>query len=680
MNIYDWAQEKSSERFEWFVTHTQNNANGNLTIKLSDDKVKSFKKIELAAKWMVVDNAEWLQRNTLWYASFLENTDDSKSAMTELLTEVLNAKRDKAEQIRQEFKDSTLDEAYKSVNVTASLEHNDCDRKFLTDLVFCDEDQQFYSCHNGSYTAIGSYDTMHDKYSLDRFVQIQRPILSQAFYKTTEKRFELWPLIHIGESVATSEFFRVRDILQEAKNTGSWPTNKFQFMGDTYKDLETFEGDNRLYGDNWIDVLHATVVKHIVDKDLPATLFSRKLAEVKRVLSNGVFVGYRILPVNKQCTLAEFYSELFQTSIADIIPHITNVPHICSDIENRPAKFHLKANWRDMLTDQKPLDECKGLSTFLAPYSDDEKKMLMSWAYTVLHPSCNNSIGLLIKTGGEAFKSNLYAKQIKNLLDVMYGSCHYTIMKDKWVTNEQYCETTTSGFSNSELIFNDECTEKCIMRYKEMSGSTAEEGIAYTIKKVYQVPVSTKIFAKFLFCTNEPFTITDARGVYDRRLAIIDRMDIKNLQKPYKPEELSTELRRELLAFHDLAETYYKEVVKDYGTVENFARTSSINKNLKAVYNEEAKQFAYDQLLGELEGLDGSDDVQIISSHGKGQYNATSKIIRQLTEKIAPEMDLNPKGFRNFLLEVNTELQNDGPKTIKIGGSVKYGYILHNRK
>lgn len=677
------------KRFDWFIEHVRNSHTGAITIKLDDKNTKSFKKVEQAAKWLTETEVTWLLKNTDWYHSFLSELvegSNATSAMVGLLIETLAAKRDKAEQIRRDSPETLLSvKDYVKVITLPEQEHNQMDRMFLSDLVYCDENDQFYITTDGSYVMLGGDDFMKNGSNVAyQFIEMQRKRLAEELYKVPDGRFELWKHIQLVEKIATDTFFDFKDRLSEAKQNDVWPDEEIKFFDKKYKNLREFESVEKLYSrdaedDMWVSTLSAVVTKYVVNNLLPATLFSRNLLQVKKCIANGIFCHYSFLPPVKQCTLKEFYIELFDTGVKSLVPHIKNIPHICSET-CAPAKYHLNADWMNTLTDQKPLEECKALNTFLSLYTEDEKTMLMAWAYSVFHPSIKNNMALLIKTGGCAFKTNVYERLIETILKRMYGNVVYTVIRDNWVKNEQLCESSTIGFSSAELIFNDECTENCIIKFKEMSGSTSEDGVSYTFKKVYQVPVNTRLFAKFLFCTNEAFTITDAQGVYDRRLAIIDRMDIKNLPYPYGPEEWEREVLRETKAFYELSETYYNKLKETYCTVENFAKKSSISKNLRKVYNEEAKQFAYDELLSELDAMGDTDDVQISDVHGRKQYNVTSKVIKMLVEKIAPDMDLNPKGFRKFLLEVDTEFKNDGPKKIKINGFNKYGYILHERK
>lgn len=682
--IVDWLH-KDNERFDWFKTHISRTDNGTLRVKIdiNEKEGKLCKSVEAAANYLVNDKCNELLRTTNWYNEFVHEVDDSQKAMEELLNETVAAKAKAQEKIRKDIPEDVLGNGYKELKISPSVEHNEMDKLFLLGVVYCEADKQFYLAENNCYTALGTAEVMRDKRALDEFVVNQRRRLGYEFYKT-DKRFELWQKIHEVETFATDEYFETRDIVAEAKQKNEYPDKPFIFMHDTYENLQTFISRNKLYYDNWTDVLHTVVLRHVVDHDLPATLFTRSLVKPLRAMRNGYFNGYKLDPNGKQCSLAEFYSELFSTSITDIVPHISDIPHICSESETVQAKYHLKKDWKDALTDQKDLKDCLAVNAFLEPYTEDERTMLMSWAYTVLHPSCRNGIGLLVKTGGGSFKTSTYAGSIKKLLDIMYGYCYYTVQGDAWTTNDQLCEASDGGFSTSEFIFNDECTEKCILKYKNMSGGIGGEGIDYTFKKIYQVPVHTKLYAKFLFCTNNAFTITDAQGVYDRRLAIIDRMDIKKLPYPYpNTSNVEKELSRELGGFYTLAEEYYNKVIKDYGSVEAFARQSSIADNLKTVYDESAKIIAYNDLFEQLKTMDGSTDVQVIERENlvdKSNYtqiNVTVKAVKDMLIKLSEEYDLNAKGLKNYLLEADTKLKNDGPKAIKINEKTRYGYMLY---
>lgn len=671
-NIFDWLKA-DEDRFNWFTRHISNSS-GQIKVTLSDTLEKSFKKVEKAAEWLTKDQSEWLCKNTDWYYELLQNTDSARATMIEILKSTLDAKRQKAEEIRQDSIDNLMEQKVRSMTVTSSKEHNDVDRLFLEDIVYCDEDMQFYTCTDKSYVAIGSSENLSNKRGNDQFVIERRKMLGKLFWKDEDKRFELWGLISAVASRATDSYFNLRRLLTEAKTEDRWLDTQIDCLGVKYKNLRDFEQRNKLYHESWEQQLHTVICTHVMEHALPTTLFNRQLASIKRIEECGCFRRYAILPENKQCTLGEFYAELFSSTVTDVVPHISRVPHICSE-DDKPAKYHIKPNWRDLLSDQKPYEECKALKAFLENYTDDERTMLMAWAYSVLHPSVKNTLGLLIKTGGGSFKTNVFARQLKALLDVMYGAnCHFTVIRDKWTTNEQYCETAVSGFSRAELIFNDECTEDCITKYKDMSGSTLEAGVDYSYKVVYKQPVNTKLFAKFLFCTNEGFTITDAQGVYDRRLAIIDRMDIKKLPYPYPIHEFDIEISKEMLAFHDLAEEYYNKLMVNYSSIEDFARRSSIADNLKAVYNEDAKKLAAEEVFEILKNLGNGDNIQVVERENGIQLNVANGIFCETVDKVAADYSLNPKGLRNYITDVNVCGSKLG--IVKINGKTKYGLRL----
>ena len=564
-----------------------------------------------------------------------------KQHFFKLLDEALEAKRDKRDEHQQATLASAFEAEFVPTRYQTSCYMNSEDYRLIKGVVYCKANDNLYYVENGSYKRIGPFNEMaeHQSQSLNELsALLQRNMAAELGIQ----KFDLWPYIWSSANGVTEIFFRMRREIEDCIAAGQLPSNcKITFNKEQTTIKKLFGWVDDAFHNDWVDDLHTLCIKFLINETIPSSLIRNGLVRLQLEMKNNLFKRYNLSGnTTKCCNFNMYLSSLFEgmNKLTDL-QTIENEPRIISEDETS-AKFHLIPGWyKNLEPGQFGLSDCKILNTFLEKYNDDEKNFIMAWAYSVLHPSLGEGIGLMIKTGGGAFKTCGYSVMIKKLLSKMYGGPEdeltYTLIGDAWVKNDQLKEAAGDrGISHSALVVNDECTEKSVELYKEMSGSTSNVGVIYSYKKVYAQPVQTRIFNRWLFLTNKQITIQDADGVYERRLAIIDRMDIKKLNKPYASNYYQM-IEKELGAFYALAKDCYTKLKTQYGDLVNASTRSSFFRNLKDSFGEPQKTFVYYKLF---EKYNATDVLDIPVK----DFNETAK---QLCE----DNEINFNGFKNWV-------------------------------
>ena len=301
---------------------------------------------------------------------------------------------------------------------------------------------------------------------------------------------------------------------------------------------------------------------------------------------------------------------------------------------------------------------------------------MMAWAYMALHPSTGESIGMLIQTGGGTFKTGYFAEMTRYLMSVMYNApkdrVGFMMKHDAWVENTKLREPGSRGISKAGLVIIDEAGSKSIEQYKLWSGSTVDVGIDYEYSKVYQEGVQTKIYCPWLFTSNEDLNLGDDKGVYDRRLIVIKRMDLSNFKKPYDMKDYHISIRKEAIHFYKLAKKSYDDLIKDYGSITTAVnKINSIHANLSSIFEEEAKLVAYERLYDEL-GTDKdpfADHIEVTIT----EFNAK-------VEELSKEFGINPGGLIKYIFTTDKTVQPNvkGKCASKHGKKVRI-HILYPR-
>lgn len=576
------------------------------------------------------------------------------SVMKTKLVEALDAKR----ATRDANQEATIPSAFNADFLSSTLKpksiFNREDLDLIKGLSYCEKNNALYYCDmQGNYTFLGDPESLLDKRS-ETLRKTANFLTKRISAELGISNFDIWSWMWDICNQVTDQFFVLRRQIEDYKSRGTLPSNSvLKWNGNQTNVKELFNWFEDDWSNDFIDDLHTKLIGLLINELLPSSVFRNEFARLRYETKNGLFNRYNLAsPVGKMGSFADYISALFsEPSMIDAIPHFNKQPYIIQDNMNEVSTYKIKPDWeKGLVADQfKTIEECKILKTFLTPYSDDEKMFMMAWAYTVLHPSCGEGIGLLIKTGGGAFKTHGFSNMISLLLEKMYGAdkdeLTYTLIRSNWVKDDSQMREAcgNQGISHAALVVNDECDEKSIEKYKDLSGSTSNVGISYTYKKVYQVPVSMRIYCRWLFLTNNQITINDTDGVFERRLAIIDRMDIKSLPKPYSQLEYPKYVERELKMFYDLAKTCYTKLKAKYSDLVDAATHMDFAKNLKQAYADEDKTFIYYKLT---ENLTGS-DPEIMPM---GDFN-------DKVEELCKDFGINPKGMKNWVKNTDKTVQ-----------------------
>lgn len=543
---------------------------------------------------------------------------------------------------------------------------NEVDLDFLSGICYCKVDGLFYFKFNNNYTLIGDGASLTDKRSKE-LARLYGCIIAKRTVKTGQDNYDFWrDLYEITDDINSEYWYCAKEIetylktadMRRAVFNGDGDVS-FDVFGSKYKLHEILQLKNfAQLGNESFDmktVLHSFIVKLGINTKLPALMLNRNLANIYyETTADGVFKRYSLRsPNGNKCSMLDYLSKIFEEStiLKTNVPALDEIPSIISDEKNTKSKFYIVDKWEDSLKGQCELSDAKGLKTFLAPYTTEEKIAIMGWAYTVFHPSCHDYINFLFKTGGGTFKTNYYSEQIVNILNVMYNPDTKIVHKmtnDQWTKDSFLREGTNSGISTSALIFNDECTVKSIEEFKNMSGG-GKEGVAYQYRTMRENPVGMTCFAKWLFCTNNNIIIQDDSGAYDRRLFIIDRMDVKNLTPPFEQSELVTKRRSEMKAFYDFAKRCYDKACAEAGSFTKYVRTvKSIHRNIAEAYKSENKISAYDETYKML--LDKVDKGESnVFSFEDGSIGVSVTYLKSMTETILNNNELSWPSFRSFI-------------------------------
>lgn len=634
------------------LLNIRNSGRGNaykFTIKDKDYKAKTLNEL---VNLLYEKSGAWQAES--WYQTEVQEIHKSpnyhspndfeqvwKEHFYKLLDESLEAKRDKRDEHQQASLPSAFEAEFVGTRYQPSNYMNDEDYKLIKGIVYCKANDNLYYVENDAYTRIGPFSDMVEKQS-DTLMELSALLQRNMAAELGVPKFDLWEYIWSSSNAVTEVFFKMRREIEDCISSGQLPSNcniTFNKKQTTIKQLFGWIDDT--FHEDWLDDLHTLCIKFLINEAMPSSLIRNGLVKLQLEMKNNLFKRYNLTGTTlKLCNFNMYLSSLFEgiNKLTDL-QTIEKEPRIISE-DATCAKFHRLKDWhKNLAPNQFGLSECKILNTFLEKYNEDEKDFIMAWAYSVLHPSLGEGIGLLIKTGGGAFKTCGYSTMIKKLLSKMYGGPEdeltYTLIRDAWVKNDQYKESSGNlGISHCALVVNDECTEKCVEQYKDMSGSTSNVGVVYSYKKVYAQPVQTRIYNRWLFLTNHPITIQDADGVYERRLAIIDRMDIKQLKKPYN-SNYEPMIDRELGAFYGLAKECYTKLKIKYGDLVSAATSMSFARNLKDAYAEEDKSFIYYKFF---EKYNVKDVLEI-----------PCKDFTETAKQFCEENEVNFNGFKNWI-------------------------------
>lgn len=595
-------------------------------------------------------------------------TDDKagdlyKNYLTKLLNEAMAAKR----ATRDEYQQNSLPSAFNADIIACKFkpaaDYNDRDKELLEIFAYCEEDELIYSVKDGNYTCIGAALDISNKKSYASY--LAGHAVGSHMSSKYACNYEIWNDLYGIADYTTDAFFKYRRSIEEAITQDKKPSElKFAVNSKDTNMQEFLKLPLDKFSDDWDDALHTAICKLAVNDLMPASLFNNDLVQLCYEAKNNMFHRYSIRPAHgKKSNLNTIISLIFEDpSVIDIIAHIEKTPHIISDMADVHAQYKLNPDWQQLLPEQYKTDsECKALHGFIDNFTENEQKVIMAWSYMALHPSTGESIGLLISTGGGTFKTGYYAEMTRYLMSKMYGgtpeNIGFLMKNDAWIENIKLREPFGGkGISKAGMVINDECTSKSIEQYKLWSGSTAGVGIDYEYSKVYQEGKQKKIYCPWFFTSNEEIKLADDKGVYDRRLIVIKRMDLHNFVKPYDMKDYHIHIKKEAVHFYNMAKACYEELAVKYGSLTSAANNiSEIKQNLNSIFDEEGKLLAYQRIYDELESDPFEDRIMVSIP----EFNAK-------VYSIAEEFELNAKGLKSYIF--NT----DKTKKLNIKGYPKY--------
>ena len=608
------------------------------------------------------------------------STDKAEELFRDYLVKVLNAAMTEKRNMRDEYQKNSLPSAFNADMVSCKFkpanDYNDKDKELLEIFVYCEENNVIYTEIDGNYSLIGTPIDISNRKSNASY------LAGSALKKHMDAKrctdFQIWAELYHLADTATEKFFAYRRTIEEAISQNTPPSEiKIKYKGEEISMQEFLSLPLDKFSEDWDDALHTAICKIIMNDLMPASLFNNDIVQLCFEAKNDLFHRYSIRPAHgKKANLNTIISMMFEDPcVIDAIRHIKSVPHVISDGDNVFSEFKFRKDWQKNLPEQyQSGKECKALKTYLEQFTENERKVMMAWAYMALHPSTGESIGMLIQTGGGTFKTNYFAEMTRYLMSVMYNApkdrVGFMMKKDAWVENTKLREPGNRGISKAGMVIIDEAGSKSIEQYKLWSGSTVDVGIDYEYSKIYQEGVQTKIFCPWLFTSNEDISLGDDKGVYDRRLIVIKRMDLSNFEKPYDMKDYHISIRKEAIHFYKLAKKSYEELKEKYGSL-----TSAVNKiqeihaNLAGVFDEEGKLAAYENLYNDMKvGQDPFEDHIVVQV---SEFNAK-------VDELAKEFDINPKGLTKyiFITDKTTQPNVKGKCKSKDGKKMKV-HILY---
>lgn len=588
---------------------------------------------------------------------------------------------------RDNYIQNALPSAFNAKFIPASFKPasfcNSVDLSFINSVVYCVEQDALYYTSNNSYKLIGTIDEIISKDSRSIYT-LATCINKDLSIKHSIDCFDFWSYLYQQVDKATEAFFEAKVLLETISQSDAIVNveDKLNCVPWTDKiSLNYFSDKSGKLVSDWYDRLHSYFIKSIFTYLIPASGVNNDLYNVYYETLNddsGTFKRYAIKPTHgAKCTFETYLAKLFSERfvICSMLKKIDTVPHIISD-DSTIAEFSYNSNWQDKLANQVDFKDAKILNAFIKPYSKEERTALMAWAYTVIHPSTNDNIHLLFMTGGGTFKTNYYCAMIEKILKLAYGSNRslvHQMKEDRWITDAFLRESTTTGISNSAMINADECTDKCLEQFKSMSGGT-NDGMAYQKRMMRENPISMKIYAKWLFTTNKFFSIDDESGAFERRLLIINRMDVKNIEKPYSASEFCKNIDSEICAFYELAKASYNAMLKVAPTLQEYRDATELKKNMTLAYNEEDKLMLYYEIYDALESS------KVVHQYVKKCMVVPPDEFNEVVEERCKIASVNFSGFKKWIRNTTDTEYACEYKPVSIDGKLRKCWCLSKLK
>lgn len=460
-----------------------------------------------------------------------------------------------------------------AVNIKTINTFNNLDDVLLSVLRYCKEDNNIYVLNNKSLTMLGSISNIVNNAFTLNATRVLHTAMRNKISAENNRDF-----------VDLESYLRYK--ATEASNYAKSLITAFQLsLPDNYTSaalsamqVEQFDGSTKSYeeiagydNEQYTDVLLTHAYKTLINELMPSGIISCKLAKIQPTFvtaDDGTLTSFVRFSIerckeDRAITFQNYVVQLFSNDTAQLLDRlqcIDEVPYIISDDERNAELYINNANIPTTYSDEHPR-----FDAFTAPYTKEELRVLLAWCYTILHPSCNEHIMLLLQTSGGTGKTTYWAKMLQYWLKKLYGENLVLQLKHSDITDKDKREPVNSrGFTNAALVVVDECESKITDFIKAYSGS---KRISYTSNVKYERSFSTLISARFMLLTNKEFQIEDASSAFDRRLIVLKHFESNNLWKNLPAGVREDDVADEADFFYVACKTAYTAIKKEFNSL-----------------------------------------------------------------------------------------------------------------
>lgn len=640
-----------------------------------DDKVEYFKN-KVEAVEHISKLIGHVEISRIMSEQNLHTDEEINNYLLAYLTERLEVKAE------ANFKKSlTKNLTFYSKNITVNIKTkrtlNDVDDVLLSSLVFCKDDNNIYVVNNNSYKLLGSIANISIKeISLAAQQFLTKAMLSklESYTGKTYDDFEEFlrdkaQLITNYAKAITAEF--------KLKLPPSYSSNDLKnIIVDTYDNKQIKYEDIAGYDNtNFNDVLLTYAYKTLINDVIPSGAVSCRLLKVQPTfdtvndeLTNFLRFSIERCKDERSITFVNYVAQLFDNDTVQVLEHISTineVPYIISDDDRHAELYINKANIPTEFNGEHPR-----FDVFTSPYPKDELEIMLAWCYTVLHPSCNEHIMLLLQTSGGNGKTNFWRAMLIYWLKRLYGEdLTLKLTQDELKNKDKREPANSRGITTAALTVVDECKSTITDLIKTYSGS---ERISYTSEVKYSRAFSTLINTRFLLLSNEIFKIDDASCAFDRRVIVIKHFEIDNIYKKLPANCKQNDFAEEADYFYLQCKEAYQHLAAKYSNLcEAKEDIASIKQNEAELSNNDDYSVIYSNIYYSLLTNNKANYVQIKAAELKALFEAEAANIDVPTSSFYY--------FRKWLLENHFEQLNK-VKNIRTDKKVDRTYTLYRLK
>ena len=660
---------------------------GGFATKKPPCKEKTIK--ELVDKLLQYGNIDKLNEfdyfkinNNRIYQSCGSDASEYARELHEWLNEVLtvsgNAKRNKIVEIKEKL--GHFDYEYEDVQeYPQDTNYNEVDTRVFGCLSFCKGDEYVYIRHHGKLKPIGDFTTLKKNIKINNFDSLMKEQLKNVVLPSDDeaKSSDLVLIILERAKVKVNKLMKLlrcqiqsmlanKDLYRSSWNAYEYDENMVHLETKPTDVVIVKPEEYAEFSDSdFEDKVSRNVAAEAFLRDIPRTLialghiklqFKYKTIEqeIEDEKGNKKTIRYKVLDgmcwrwTQKGSALTdEFWFSEVINKIAGIVKMnlIKDIPKTYSDDPSEhpimSADMSKLKTFIEKNECYKQLKECSALNTLKSWMSEFEFKATMAWCYSALFPTkAPSEIALFLHTGGATGKSTLY-RILEYAMEALTGE-DKSEFSQRLLGNvfdkEDYTTwhpTGEVGLTKAALINIDEATTASLDLFKNFSGTPG--GNKITGRKIYSEGSSQISYAKWLFTSNKFIEINGDDGSYQRRLAIIEHPEAKNLVNinGMSVSQLNDELKKEVAVFIAYGEKYYKELTNDgHSLDEVLINNEELANNLKKSVGAEANEEIWDAIVDILEGNIGKDQnkkkIPVCHASDGDEYRLGKAVINKL--------------------------------------------------